>query len=267
MPSQYPRIYREPAIEEDEIRETVFQGAKRSRLMLVSCTESGDWHRIENVGEALAHFAFAPEQPRARRSPHRWIMKAFFGIVLLAVAAGAGAFGDVVMTRANEFFAPPTVAPAVSAPTLAATTIVAASTAPVVAAPTPAATTIATTSTAPVVATQEAPAPVPISLEEGVGRAVNQIRASLPRQIDALVSVVGVKNEGTRIIYENKIAMDGAKINSAKKGKMTEQIIANTCNTPGPRKLLELGVAFRYSYIDIKEKPVMIADVTKQNCI
>lgn len=229
--------------------------------MLVSCTESGDWHRVENVGEMLAHLAFATEQPRARRSPHRWITKAFFSIILLAVAAGAGAFGHVVMTRANDFFTPPTVAPAVSAPTTAATTLATASTPPPLAA-----TAIAATSTAPFVTPQEAPAPATISLEEGVGRAVNQIRASLPRQIDALVSVVGVKNEGTRIIYENKIAMDGAKINNAKKAKMTEQITANTCNTPGPRKLLELGVAFRYLYIDMKEKPVMIADVTKQNC-
>jgi uncharacterized protein (UPF0179 family) len=194
-------------------------------------------------------------------------MKAFFGIVLLAVAAGAGAFGHVVMTRANDFFTPPTVAPAVSAPTTAATTMATTSTPTVVAAPPLAATAIAATSTAPVVTPQEAPAPATISLEEGVGRAVNQIRASLPRQIDALVSVVGVKNEGTRIVYENKIAMDGAKINNAKKAKMTEQIIANTCNSPGPRKLLELGVAFRYLYIDMKEKSVMIADVTKQNCV
>jgi hypothetical protein len=267
MPSQYPRIYREPAIEANEIREKAVPGAKRSRMMLVSCTESGDWHRVENVGEMLAHFAFAPEQPRARRSLHRWIMKASFSIILLAVAAGAGAFGHVVMTRANDFFTPPTVAPAVSAPTTAATTMATASTPPVVAAPPLAATAIAATSTAPVVTPQEAPAPATISLEEGVGRAVNQIRASLPRQIDALVSVVGVKNEGTRIIYENKIAMDGAKINNTKKAKMTEQIIANTCNSPGPRKLLELGVAFRYLYIDMKEKPVMIADVTKQNCV
>lgn len=266
MPSQYPRIYREPAIEVSEIRETVFPGAKRSRLMLVSCTESGDWHRVENVGEMLAQLAFTPEQPRARRSPYRWIMKAFFGIILLAVAAGAGAFGNAFMTRATDFFTPLAVAPAASAPTPPAPTMATAPTAPV-AAPPVAATTMAAPSALPVVAAQEAPAPVTMSLEEGVGRAVTQIRASLPRQIDSLVSVVGVKNEGTRIIYENKIAMDGVKINTAKKGKMTEQIIANTCTTPGPWKLLELGVAFRYLYIDMKEKPVMIADVTKQNCV
>ena len=81
------------------------------------------------------------------------------------------------------------------------------------------------------------------------------------------MTVVGVKNEGPTIIYENKIAMDGSKIDATKKGKIHEQIIFNTCNTPGPRKLLELGVAFRYLYIDIREKLVMTADVTNQTCV
>ncbi len=288
MPSQYPRIYREPTIDlyrepvidADEIRQSAFQGAKRSKLMLVSCTEQGGWHKIENAEVVLAHFVLAPEQPQARASAYRSITKVFLGFILLVVAAGAGAFGNVVLMRANEFFIAPKVGPAISAPALAANTApavattaaqpLAATTAPTLAATTvqPLATTaIATTSTPPIVATQEAPAPVTFSLAEGVGRAVDQIRAGLPRQIDALVSVIGVKNEGTTIIYENKIAMDGTKINNAKKGKMTEQIVANTCNTPGPRRLLELGVAFRYLYVDMREKPVMTTDVTKQDCI
>ena len=48
---------------------------------------------------------------------------------------------------------------------------------------------------------------------------------------------------------------------------MVQLIIANTCNTPGPRKLLELGVSFRYVYLDMKAKPVLTTDVTKQNCV
>lgn len=252
MPSQYPRIYREPAIEAGGMKHAGLQTATPSRLMLVSCTEAGGWQKIESVEEVLAHFSFASGQPQSRRSPFGVITKAFLGFSLLAASVGAGAFGHILVTRANELFLLPTALSAASSPT------------PVTAV-TPAPATV-TPPTVPV-ATQPAPAPVAFSLEEGVGRAVDQIRAGLPRKIDALVSVVGVKNEGTRIIYENRIAMDGTKIDGAKKGKMHEQIVANTCNTPGPRKLLEFGVAFRYLYVDMKEKPVMTTDVTKANCI
>jgi hypothetical protein len=93
------------------------------------------------------------------------------------------------------------------------------------------------------------------------------MRATLPQKIDALTSMVGVASEGTRIIFENQIAMDGTKIDNAKKSKILQLITANTCNTPGPRRLLELGASFRYMYFDLKAKPVIMTDVTRKNCI
>jgi hypothetical protein len=148
------------------------------------------------MNDLLAQFAIALNRHQSSPSRDRSIVRALLGIILLVGAAAAGAYGDVAIRRANEFFTPAGV--------------------PTAAGPASTAVVVGQTSAVPVATTREAPAPT-ISLEEGVARAVDQIRAGLPRKIDAITTVVGVRNEGTKIIYENKIAMGGAKIDEAKK--------------------------------------------------
>ena len=211
-------------------------------------------HRPEDTDEVLAHFAIALDKPQSVRSRYRTIVKALLGIVLLAAAAGAGAYGDVIISRANELFAELTGVPAVVGPE---------STAQATAGPQSA----APVSAAPAVATQAPPAPATISLQDGIASVVTRMRASLPKKIDALTSMIGVENQGTRIIYKDQIAMNGARIDDVRKHGLLRLIVANTCRTPGPRSLLELGGSFRYVYLDINAKPVMTVDVTKQDCI
>jgi hypothetical protein len=79
--------------------------------------------------------------------------------------------------------------------------------------------------------------------------------------------MIDVGNQGTRIIYKDQIAIDGARIDDVRKRELLRLIVANTCGTPGPRSLLELGGSFRYVYVDKNAKPVMTVDVTKQDCI
>ena len=228
--------------------------------MLLSRTELSAWHRPEDTDEVLAHFAIALDKPRPMGSCYRSIIKGLLGIVLLAAAAGAGAYSDVIINRANELFAELVAAPAVVDPKSAMPVAAGPqSTAPVLIVP---------ASAAPgVVVVPAPPAPATVSLQDGIASAVRQMRASLPKKIDALTSMIGVENRGTRIIYENQIAMDSARIDDVRKRGLVQLIVANTCGAPGPRSLLELGGSFRYVYRDMNAKPVITADVTKQDCI
>ena len=162
MQSQFPRLYRDPAARNNELEETKFQGAEHCKLMLVACTEYGGLQKVGNIEGVLGHFVLAAEQPHPRRSTLRSIMRACVGIILLAIAVGVGAFGNDIIARSNRFLTLLAVVPAVS--TATANTTAPARTAPIVA---------ALEAPAPVmVATQWPPAPVTVSLEEGVGSAV-----------------------------------------------------------------------------------------------
>lgn len=222
--------------------------------MLLSRAEFSGWHRTENINEVnindlLAQFAIVLDQSTSSRRM-RSVVSIFFGIVLLAAGAVAGAYRDDLVSRARVFFMPMTAVPTAAALESAA---------PIAAGP---------ALVAPVVvAAPQAAAPAAVSLEETISSVVNQMRARLPKKIDAITSMLWVENQGTKIIYENQIAMDGAKIDYAKKVKMLQVIVANNCNTPGPRKLLQLGASFRYVYVDINAKPVTTIDVTGRNCI
>jgi hypothetical protein len=103
-------------------------------------------------------------------------------------------------------------------------------------------------------------------LEAGFATSVTQMRTMLPRKIDESTTLIWVAYEGRKMTYENRIEMQGAKVDAAAKDKMRQLITARTCLTAGIRKLLDLGGSFRYVYNDIDAKPVMTVEVTKSNC-
>jgi hypothetical protein len=222
--------------------------------MLLSRTQLCMLHRPEDADEVLAYLAIALNKPQPLRLGHSTIAKAVFGIVLIAAAVGAGAYGNVIIGHENELSAQLTEVPAVVGPKLTVqTTAIPQSPALVPA--------------APAVAVQAPPAPAAISLQDQIASAVIQMRASLPKKIDAVTSAIGVEHQGTMIIYKDQIAMDGARIGDLRKRELLRSIVANTCSAPGPRSLLGLGVSFRYVYFDLNSKPVITVDVTKQDCV
>jgi hypothetical protein len=107
---------------------------------------------------------------------------------------------------------------------------------------------------------------VAVDIEKGLADASVKMRAGLPKKIDATTTLTSVKYEGTKLIYENRIAMDGAKFDDAMKDKLRQSVTKNVCTMAETRRVLDLGGSFLYVYEDIEAKPVMTIDIAKHNC-
>ncbi len=103
-------------------------------------------------------------------------------------------------------------------------------------------------------------------IEEVFAKTLLKMRTELPKKIDDITTLMWVRYEGTSFIYENRVAIDGAKIDRDMKSKIGQLIFKNVCATAELRRLLNLGATFRYVYADMSAKPVMTIEMMKQNC-
>jgi len=103
-------------------------------------------------------------------------------------------------------------------------------------------------------------------LENGLASALVKIRANLPRKIDATTVLTGVRNEGTKMIFDNLIVADGSKFDDAMKEKLRQSVIKNVCGGAETRRILDIGGSFRYLYASTEAKPVMTIDVERRTC-
>ena len=103
-------------------------------------------------------------------------------------------------------------------------------------------------------------------LEKALASAVVKIRIDLPKKIDATTVLTGVRNERTKMIFENLIVTDGNKFDDAMKDKLRQSVIKNVCGNAATRSILDIGGSFRYLYADIEAKPVMTIDIVQRTC-
>jgi GYF domain 2 len=103
-------------------------------------------------------------------------------------------------------------------------------------------------------------------LEKGLAIAVVKIRADLPRKIDATTVLTGVRNEGTKMIFDNLIVADANKFDDAMKEKLRLSVIKTVCGGAETRSILDIGGSFRYLYAGTEGKPVMTIDVVQRTC-
>jgi GYF domain 2 len=103
-------------------------------------------------------------------------------------------------------------------------------------------------------------------LEKGLASAVVKIRADLPRKIDATTVLTGVRNEGTKMIFDNLIVADANKFDDAMKEKLRLSVIKTVCGGAETRRILDIGGSFRYLYAGTEGKPVMTIDVVQRTC-
>jgi hypothetical protein len=104
-------------------------------------------------------------------------------------------------------------------------------------------------------------------IEAGFEKALIKMRAEVPKKIDEITTLTWVRYEGTTMIYENRLAINAAKVDDAMKGKIAQLIVKNVCATAETRRLLNLGASFRFVYSDLDARPVMMVDAVKQNCL
>jgi hypothetical protein len=103
-------------------------------------------------------------------------------------------------------------------------------------------------------------------LEKELASALVKIRADLPRKIDATTVLTGVRNEGTKMIFDNLIVADGNKFDDATKEKLRLSIVKNVCGGAETRRILDIGGSFRYLYANTEGKPVVTIDVAQRTC-
>jgi hypothetical protein len=103
-------------------------------------------------------------------------------------------------------------------------------------------------------------------IEDGLAKAVGGMRADLPKRIDSTTTLMWVSYSGTKMIYDNRLEIEAAKVDDSTKKKLSQLITINTCGSPASRKLLDLGGSYRYVYSDIHAKIVMTVDIYKDNC-
>jgi GYF domain 2 len=103
-------------------------------------------------------------------------------------------------------------------------------------------------------------------LETVLTGALVKIRADLPRKIDPTTVLTGVRNEGTKMIFDNLIVADVNKFDDAMKEKLRLSIIKNVCGGAETRRILDVGGSFRYLYADTAARPVMTVDVVQRMC-
>jgi hypothetical protein len=103
-------------------------------------------------------------------------------------------------------------------------------------------------------------------IEAGFEKALVRMRAEVPKKIDEITTLTWVRYEGTTMIYENRLAINAAKVDDVMKGKIAQLIVKNVCATAETRRLLNLGASFRFVYSELDARPVMTVDTVKQNC-
>jgi hypothetical protein len=103
-------------------------------------------------------------------------------------------------------------------------------------------------------------------LEKVLASALVKIRADLPRKIDATTVLTGVRNEGTKMIFDNLIVADAGKFDDAMKERLRQSVLKNVCGGAETRRILDIGGSFRYLYADTEGKPVMTIDVVQRTC-
>ena len=103
-------------------------------------------------------------------------------------------------------------------------------------------------------------------LEKGLAGALVKIRMDLPKKIDPTTILTGVRNEGTKMIFDNLIIADGDKFDDVMKEKLRLSVVKNVCGGAETRRILDIGGSFRYLYANSEAKPVMSIDVDQRSC-
>jgi hypothetical protein len=115
-------------------------------------------------------------------------------------------------------------------------------------------------------ATQPSAATLAEKIEEGLSKGAEQLRATLPKKVDDVTTLTWVTHEGSKMIYGNRLELEGTQIDNAAKGRIREIVTKNVCKNGEMRKVLDLGGSYRYVYTDNKAKPVLTVDISSSNC-
>jgi hypothetical protein len=110
------------------------------------------------------------------------------------------------------------------------------------------------------------PSNVASQIEEGFKQATAQIKATVPRKIDAGTTLTDVSYSGAVLTYYYQLDTDNYDLQPnflvVVKKNTTEQV----CNTAAMKETIQLGGVYRYSYSDAHAKSLGTFDVKGTDC-
>jgi hypothetical protein len=103
-------------------------------------------------------------------------------------------------------------------------------------------------------------------IEQGFQQAEQRLRPTLPKKIDDVTTLIGIGHDGLTMIYDNRLEVEGSRIDDATKAEMRDQVTRAVCGKAEMTSTLRFGASYRYTYVDSKDEPLMSIDVGEKEC-
>jgi hypothetical protein len=100
-------------------------------------------------------------------------------------------------------------------------------------------------------------------LAAGFQQAVQELKPTLPRQLDSATTLVDVASEGIVMIYNHTVTLD---LTPVVQERLTASIRKTVCASAEMRQTLVWGATYRYRYEDKNGNPIAAIDITGREC-
>ena len=100
-------------------------------------------------------------------------------------------------------------------------------------------------------------------LASGFRAAVQELRPTLPRQLDEVTTLIDVASDDIIMIYNHTITLN---LTPTIQEKLAEHLRKTVCGNEAIRQTLVWGATYRYSYQDKDGNPVAAFDISGRDC-
>ena len=100
-------------------------------------------------------------------------------------------------------------------------------------------------------------------LASGFREAVQELKPTLPRQLDEVTTLIDVASDDIVMIYNHAITLN---LTLAIQEKLAEHLRKTVCGNEAIRQTLVWGATYRYSYQDKDGNPVAAFDISGRDC-
>jgi hypothetical protein len=103
-------------------------------------------------------------------------------------------------------------------------------------------------------------------LQARIAKGLEGLGPTLPKKVDDLTTMIAASNEGTKVVFRYRLAVDGDRLNDNVKAKVRELATKDICAEKQSREVLDLGGSFQLAYADINGKPVTTVEIANGDC-
>jgi hypothetical protein len=100
-------------------------------------------------------------------------------------------------------------------------------------------------------------------LASGFQQAVQEIKPTLPRQLDEVTTLVDVASDDITMIYNHTLTLN---LTPVIQEKLTEHLRKTVCGNEAMRPTLLWGATYRYSYQDKDGNPLTAIEINGREC-